>query len=74
VRISPTEVSVADLSSVKTTHRVGSKFNKSGWYKSFSSNAHEGIFATIDPKEHATRRRLFAQGFSNTSLLRFSTL
>lgn len=24
-----------------------------------------------DPKEHAARRRLFAQSFSNTSLLRF---
>lgn len=33
VRIAPTELSVADLPSFKTVHRVGSDFNKSGWYQ-----------------------------------------
>ena len=71
MRISPTEVSVSDLSSVKIVHRVGSKFNKSDWYQKFNDNPHLGIFAMTDPKEHATRRRLFAQSFSNSFLLQF---
>lgn len=28
-----------------------------------------GVFAMVDPKQHATRRRLFAQPFSNSNML-----
>jgi cytochrome P450 len=71
VRISPNEISIADLPSVKQIHRVGSDFRKSDWYTVFNNSAYPGIFALIDQKEHGIRRRLFAQNFSNTSLSRF---
>ncbi|KAK4981041.1 hypothetical protein LTR28_007969 [Elasticomyces elasticus] len=71
VRISPTEVSISDLDSFKTIHRVGSGFQKSEWYLRFNESAHPGIFAMTDPKQHAARRRLFAQPFSNSYIQTF---
>jgi cytochrome P450 len=56
---------------VKQIHRVGSNFRKSDWYTIFNDSAHPGIFSLIDQKKHAIRRRLFAQNFSVSSLLRF---
>ncbi|KAF3398836.1 putative sterigmatocystin biosynthesis P450 monooxygenase, partial [Talaromyces pinophilus] len=64
VRISPNEISIADLPSVKQIHRVGSDFRVIGI--PFST-----IVPIRDQKEHGIRRRLFAQNFSNRSLVRF---
>ncbi|KAL2351032.1 cytochrome P450 [Cryomyces antarcticus] len=71
VRISPSEVSVSDLDGFRTIHRIGSGFNKSEWYQRFNKSPHPGVFAMTDPKQHATRRRLFAQSFSKSSILTF---
>ncbi|KAJ9604715.1 hypothetical protein H2200_010829 [Cladophialophora chaetospira] len=73
VRVSPDEIAVADLASIKQIYRVGTNFLKSPWYQKFNESPHPGIFSMIDAKEHATRRRLFAQSFSKTSLGRFET-
>jgi len=64
---------VSDLDAFKTIHRIGSGFNKSIWYQRFNESEHPGIFTMIDPKQHATRRRLFAQPFSNSSVLTFES-
>ena len=74
VRVSPTEIAVSDLAAFKTVHKVGSPFTKSQWYQKFNESSHPGIFALIDPREHGVRRRLFAQSFSNTSMLKFETV
>ncbi|KIW68485.1 hypothetical protein PV04_04427 [Phialophora macrospora] len=71
VRISPDEISVADLTSVKTIYRAGSTFRKADWYQKFNESPYPGIFSMIDAKAHATRRRLFAQSFSKSSLTKF---
>ena len=64
VRISPTESAVSNLEAYEAIHRAGVGFNKSRWYQKFNARP-PGVFAMIEPKEHATRRRLFAQPFSN---------
>ena len=71
MRISPDEIAISDLSSIKQMYRVGSNFLKSPWYQKFNESPHPGIFSMTGPKEHATRRRLFAQSFSKTSLAGF---
>lgn len=66
VRISPNEVAVNDLSSVKEIHKIGSGFIKSPWYPIISGEdpATAGLFSQRDPKTHSTRRKLFSQPFS----------
>ena len=71
MRISPNEVAIADLATVKQVYRVGSAFTKSQWYQKFNESPHPGIFSMTNPKEHAVRRRLFAQSFSKSSLTQF---
>jgi cytochrome P450 len=68
VRISPTEVAVADVESFQKIHRAGSGFNKSVWYEKLNNNPKPGIFSMRNPKEHAARRKLFARSFSKTYL------
>lgn len=75
VRISPEEVSVSDVKSVKEIHKIGNGFLKAPWYAKFTqessgSNSQEdlGIFAMRDPKVHSVRRKLFARGFSAKGL------
>ena len=64
-------MSIADPSSIKAIYRVGTDFRKSNWYQQLNNGGYPGIFFMTDPKEHATRRRLFAQNFSQTSLTQF---
>lgn len=74
MRISPTEVAVADLDASRAIHKVGSGFNKAEWYMKFTESPRPGIFAMLDPKQHAARRRLFAQAFSNTSITKYEPI
>lgn len=73
VRISPNEISISDLESFRTIHRIGSGFRKSDWYSKFTGGGPPGIFAMTDPKQHTQRRRLFAQAFSNTGILQYES-
>ncbi|KAJ9115436.1 hypothetical protein QFC22_005193 [Naganishia vaughanmartiniae] len=70
VRISPNEVAVNELASVKEVHRIGSGFGKSEWYPIISgeSPANAGLFSQRDPKKHAIRRKLFSQPFSKAGI------
>lgn len=69
VRIAPNEVSVIDLDAFRTIHRIGGGYLKSGWYTEFVGDVPPGVFSMIDPMQHAQRRRLFAQSFSNSNIL-----
>lgn len=70
VRISPTEVAVADAEAFKAIHAVGSGFNKSPWYTQLDDKPSPGLFTMNDPKKHAQRRKLFARPFSKSELRR----
>ena len=74
VRISPNEVAVADLDASRVIHGLKEGFPKGDWYVKLAPKLTEdmiGVFAMIDPKVHGVRRRLFAQGFSKSSILRW---
>ena len=68
VRIAPEEVAVADPDGVAQIHRIGGGFLKGPWYMGTNDAPEPGIFAMVNPKEHAQRRKLFAKAFSNSSL------
>ncbi|KAE9578600.1 putative sterigmatocystin biosynthesis P450 monooxygenase [Colletotrichum fructicola] len=68
VRISPTEVAVADPEGFNTIHKIGSGFLKGPWYSTVTAGVEPGIFAMVDPKKHAARRKLFARAFTSASL------
>ncbi|KAK1993525.1 cytochrome P450 [Colletotrichum falcatum] len=68
VRISPTEVAVADPEGFVAIHKIGAGFLKGPWYASINLGTEPGLFAMIDPKQHAKRRRLFARAFTSASL------
>ncbi|KAK2026302.1 cytochrome P450 [Colletotrichum zoysiae] len=70
VRISPIQVAVADPEGFVAIHKIGAGFLKGPWYKSINPAAEPGIFAMIDPKKHAKRRKLFARAFTSASLRR----
>ncbi|KAF2804136.1 cytochrome P450 monooxygenase-like protein [Mytilinidion resinicola] len=69
VRISPTEVAIADLEAFKEIHRVGSHYLKSAWYGKLANFLVLGVFTMIDPKDHSQRRKLLMRPFSRTQLL-----
>ena len=65
VRISPTEVSLADLQAARTIYKVGGSYLKSEWYDGFTGNMKErSLFTMTDPKQHGQHRRLTAFNFS----------
>lgn len=75
VRISPDEVSIADLQAVLTVHKMGAGFPKSKWYESFVAPIETNpttvrpLFVTRDSKVHAAKRKLFTRPFSHASLV-----
>lgn len=68
VRISPTEVAVADPAAFKQIHAVSSKFTKDIWYEKLTNFPRLSVFTMRIPREHGQRRKLFARGFSKTYL------
>ena len=65
VRISPWEVSLADVSAARTIYKVGGPYLKSDWYFNFTgSNKFRNIFVMTDSKQHGNHRRLIAHNFS----------
>ncbi|KAF9874684.1 cytochrome p450 monooxygenase [Colletotrichum karsti] len=69
IRITPNEVSVADPDGFIAIHRMGSGFAKGRYYRQISGGAkNTAIFTIRDPKEHATRRKLFARAFTVSSI------
>jgi hypothetical protein len=68
VRISPTEVAVADPAAFKQIHAVSSKFAKDIWYEKLTNFPRLSVFTMRNPREHGQRRKLFARGFSKSYL------
>ncbi|KAL4861443.1 hypothetical protein BDV12DRAFT_204017 [Aspergillus spectabilis] len=68
VRLTPTEVAVADVQAFLAIHKVSSGFNKSIWYQELVPFPRSTVFTMNNPKQHAARRKLLARGFSKSHL------
>ncbi|KAL6169594.1 hypothetical protein ACJQWK_04607 [Exserohilum turcicum] len=71
VRLSPTEVGVADLDAFKEIHKIGTKYLKSEWYLRLANFPKAGVFTMLDPREHGPRRKLLSRSFSRSYLLQY---
>jgi cytochrome P450 len=69
VRLSPTEVGVADLDAFKEIHKIGTKYMKSEWYLRLANFPKAGVFTMLDPREHGLRRKLLSRSFSRSYLV-----
>ncbi|KAJ7152191.1 hypothetical protein C8R43DRAFT_819494, partial [Mycena crocata] len=67
VRISPSEVSVADPDALGIVYAHGNGALKSGFYDAFVS-IQRGLFNTRDRKQHARKRKIVSHIFSQKSV------
>ncbi|KAJ7485711.1 cytochrome P450 monooxygenase [Mycena latifolia] len=70
VRISPSEVSVADPEGLATIYAHGNGALKSTFYDAFVS-IERGLFNTRDRKQHARKRKIVSHIFSQKSVVEF---
>jgi cytochrome P450 len=68
VRNGPNEVSIADLSAIKTIYGAGTKFRKSDWYSVWQGHRKFDLFAERDEKLHGKQRSLISSAYAMTSL------
>jgi cytochrome P450 len=68
VRTGPNELSVADLSAIKTIYGAGTKFRKSDWYSVWQGHRKFDLFAEADEKLHGSQRRLVSRAYAMESL------
>ncbi|KAL6712083.1 hypothetical protein ACN47E_003126 [Coniothyrium glycines] len=69
VRLTPTEVGVADLDAFREIHKIGTKYMKSEWYLRLANFPKAGVFTMLDPHEHGPRRKLLSRSFSRSYLV-----
>ncbi|KAF2855404.1 cytochrome P450 monooxygenase-like protein [Plenodomus tracheiphilus IPT5] len=69
VRLSPSEVGIADLEAFREIHKIGTKFMKSEWYLQLANFPKAGVFTMLDPREHGPRRKLLSRSFSRSYLV-----
>ncbi|KAI4845223.1 cytochrome P450 [Aureobasidium sp. EXF-8845] len=68
VRNGPNEVSIADLSAIKTIYGAGTRFRKSDWYSVWQGHRKFDLFAERDEKLHGKQRSLISSAYAMTSL------
>jgi cytochrome P450 len=68
IRTGPNEVSVADLSAIRTIYGAGTKFRKSSWYSVWQGHRKFDLFAERDEKIHGSQRRLVSRAYAMESL------
>ncbi|KAK5133694.1 hypothetical protein LTR08_007448 [Meristemomyces frigidus] len=68
VRTGPNELSVSDLSAIKTIYGAGSKFRKSDWYSVWQGHRKFDLFAERDERIHGEQRRLLSRMYAMESL------
>ncbi len=59
---------MCDLDSYKDIYRNSNTFLKTQFYLDFRVNPIMDTFSVVNPKEHAARRRLHGQLYTNTNL------
>lgn len=68
VRTGPNEVSVSDLSAIKTIYGAGTKFRKSDWYSVWQGHRKFDLFGERNEKLHGEQRRLVSRAYSMEAL------
>lgn len=74
VRVSPREISVADLDTFKEIHRAGGRYLKSDFYRKLVPEDRVALFNTIDSQTHSNRRRLLAGALTDSSVTRLEPI
>jgi hypothetical protein len=71
VRLAPNEVSFADLDAMKEIYQSGgSGYDKTEFYKLFYQYGERTMFSTLSKQDHAQRKRLFADRYAMTNVMR----
>lgn len=74
VRVSPTEIHVNDIPTVKQIHKVGSPYMKSEWYLDLTSRAVETVFNTTNPVFHSHLRKLLSGPIADANLKQYESI
>ncbi|KAI2778989.1 cytochrome P450 3A13 [Daldinia loculata] len=78
VRIAPNEVSFASLEGVKEIYGSGgSGYDKTEFYNLFTiygRRSHRTMFSTLKREDHARRKRVLADRYANTNILKSESL
>ena len=73
VRVAPNEVVFASASAVKEIYcSGGSGYDKTEFYNLFTPFATRTMFSTLNKDDHAKRKRILADRYANTNILRTS--
>ncbi|KAI1777520.1 cytochrome P450 3A13 [Hypoxylon cercidicola] len=75
VRIAPNEVSFASLEGVKEIYGSGgSGYDKTEFYNLFTIYGRRTMFSTLNKEDHARRKRVLADRYANTNILKSDSL
>ncbi|OTA66575.1 cytochrome P450 3A13 [Hypoxylon sp. EC38] len=75
VRIAPNEVSFASLEGVKEIYGSGgSGYDKTEFYNLFTVYGRRTMFSTLNREDHARRKRVLADRYANTNILKSGSL
>ncbi|CAJ2506231.1 Uu.00g003610.m01.CDS01 [Anthostomella pinea] len=75
VRIAPNEVSFASLEGVKEIYGSGgSGYDKTEFYDLFMVYGRRTMFSTLNKEDHARRKRILADRYANTNIMKSSSL
>ncbi|KAI1645395.1 cytochrome P450 3A13 [Daldinia loculata] len=75
VRIAPNEVSFASLEGVKEIYGSGgSGYDKTEFYNLFTIYGRRTMFSTLKREDHARRKRVLADRYANTNILKSESL
>ncbi|KAI0180135.1 cytochrome P450 3A13 [Hypoxylon sp. FL1284] len=75
VRIAPNEVSFSTLEGVKEIYGSGgSGYDKTEFYNLFTVYGRRTMFSTLNKEDHARRKRILADRYANTNILKSGSL
>ncbi|KAI1417733.1 cytochrome P450 3A13 [Hypoxylon sp. FL1857] len=75
VRIAPNEVSFASAEGVKEIYGSGgSGYDKTEFYNLFTVYGRRTMFSTLNKEDHAKRKRVLADRYANTNILKSGSL
>ncbi|EXJ93260.1 hypothetical protein A1O1_01651 [Capronia coronata CBS 617.96] len=75
VRLAPNEVSFANLEGMKEIYQSGgSGYDKTEFYDLFKQYGERTMFSTLNKQDHAQRKKLFADRYAMTNIMRSEIL
>ncbi|KAB8235121.1 cytochrome P450 [Aspergillus alliaceus] len=71
VRLAPNEISFTDLEGLREIYQSGgSGYDKTEFYNLFQQYDHRTMFSTLNKQDHAGRKKLFADRYAMTNVVR----